>query len=900
MVMDIFGAQSTFDYKSKTYHFFKLDKVTASEERLLRLPFSIRILLEGVLRHCDEQRVTRKDVLNLVEWGASTTSRPTTPFYPARVIMQDFTGVPVMNDLAGMRAALVRKGGKPEDINPIIPVDVVIDHSVQVDYYGTSDAFRKNAEVEFTRNRERYEFLHWCQQAFNNFKVVPPSTGIVHQVNLEYLAKVAQVRQEDGKTYVFPDTLVGTDSHTTMINGLGVLGWGVGGIEAVAAMLGEPIEFVMPDVIGFKLTGKLPEGTTPTDLTLTIIQMLRKFGVVDKFVEFYGPGISSLSLADRAMIANMSPESGATMIYFPVDQQTLDYLALTNRPEELIGLVEQYFKIQHLFRTDDSPEPTFTSTLLLDLNIVEPSLAGPKRPQDRIPLRMVKQSFRASLIIPKTEQGFGLTSSDLEHKAEFQLNGTKTVLGQGSVIIAAITSCTNTSNPYVMISAGLVAKKAVEKGLKTKPYVKTSLAPGSRVVTDYLERSHLMDPLSKLGFNLVGYGCTTCIGNSGPISEPIANAVTKENLVAAAVISGNRNFEGRIHPIVQANFLASPPLVVAYALAGTMDIDLTSDPLGAGKDGRPVYLRDIWPTSQEIQQAVHENVRPEMFEKNYASVFSGNKTWNEINSNTGKLYQWEPKSTYLQEPPFFDYLEYKGVAVQDITNARVLAIFGDSITTDHISPAGSIAANSAAGKYLIAQGVPVNEFNSYGSRRGNDRVLTRGTFGNTRIKNLMLGGVEGSLAVHLPDGQQMSIYDTAMKYKQENIPLIVIAGKEYGTGSSRDWAAKGAQQLGVRTIIAESFERIHRSNLAGLGLLPLQFMPGENAATHQLTGMEVFEIHRLSGINAPGGIIEVVVHRPNGEVDHFLAMIRLDTMNEIRYFHNGGLLNCSLIDKLPA
>ncbi len=900
MVEKPFNAQKAFEYRSKLYQYYSLDAVVGSKEQLQRLPISIRILLEGVLRHHDGKRVTRQDIMNLAEWQPNASSRPSTPFYPARVIMQDFTGVPVMNDLAGMRAALVRKGGRPEDINPVIPVDVVIDHSVQVDYYGTNDSYRQNAEIEFARNRERYEFLHWCQQAFDNFKVVPPSTGIVHQVNLEYIAKVAQVRQDGDQSYVFPDTLVGTDSHTTMINGIGVLGWGVGGIEAVAAMLGEPIEFVIPDVVGFKLTGKLPEGTTPTDLTLTIIQMLRKLGVVDKFVEFYGPGLSSLSLSDRAMIANMSPESGATMIYFPVDQQTLDYMHLTNRSDELTGLVEQYYRVQGLFRTDDASEPNFTTTLALDLSTVEPSLAGPKRPQDRIPLRKLKQSFRESLVKPKTERGYSLSPETLDRKVDLQLDGTKTQIGHGAVIIAAITSCTNTSNPYVMISAGLVAKKAVEKGLKTPPYVKTSLAPGSRVVTDYLERSHLMEPLAKLGFNLVGYGCTTCIGNSGPIDESIARTVTKENVVAAAILSGNRNFEGRIHPNVQANFLASPPLVVAYALAGTMDIDLSTEPLGVGKDGNPVYLRDIWPSSMEVQQAIHDNVRPEMFEKNYLDVFSGNETWNSIDSGAGNLYQWDEHSTYLQEPPFFDYLEKKGLAVPDILNARVLALFGDSITPDHISPAGSISPRSAAGKYLIAQGVPINEFNSYGSRRGNDRVLTRGTFGNTRIKNLMLGGVEGSLAVHLPDGEQMSIYDASMKYRQEGIPLIVIAGKEYGTGSSRDWAAKGAQQLGVRAILAESFERIHRSNLAGMGLLPLQFMPGENAASHSLTGMEVFDIRGLDSINTPGGTIEVVFHRPNGETGRFRAFIRLDTMNEIRYFHNGGLLNCSLIDKLPA
>jgi aconitate hydratase len=900
MIKDIFGAEAWFEYNSHKYYYFKLSHVTNGEEKLQRLPFSIKIMLEGVLRHCDESRVTRQDVLDLAEWQTKSETRNSTPYYPARVIMQDFTGVPVMNDLAGMRAALVKNGGKAEDINPVIPVDVVIDHSVQVDYYGTPDAFQKNADLEFQRNRERYEFLHWCQKAFENIKVVPPSTGIVHQVNLEYLAKLAQTRDENGKTYVFPDTLVGTDSHTTMINGLGVVGWGVGGIEAIAAMLGEPIEIVTPDVIGFKLTGKLTEGVTPTDATLTIIQMLRKLGVVDKFVEFYGPGLTSLSLADRAMIANMSPESGATMIYFPVDQNTLDYLRLTGRSDELIGLVEKYFSTQQLFRTDETPDPEFTATLALDLSTVEPSLAGPKRPQDRVPLSTLKQNFREALVKPKTERGFAISAADLNRKAEVRLDGTKSILTHGAVVIAAITSCTNTSNPYVMISAGLVAKKAVEKGLTIPPYVKTSLAPGSRVVTSYLNESGLSKPLADLGFDLVGYGCTTCIGNSGPLPEPIVNAITSENLVATAVLSGNRNFEGRVHPNTQANYLASPPLVVAFALAGTVDIDLTRQPLGAGKDGKPVFLRDIWPSSREVQEVVHKHVRPEMFGKNYADIFSGNATWNEIDSGPDKLYRWDSNSTYLQEPPFFDYLEYKGKPVEDIINARVLALFGDSITTDHISPAGSIAVNSAAGKYLIAQGVPLSEFNSYGSRRGNDRVLTRGTFANIRIKNLLLGGVEGSLTIHFLDGKQMSIYDAAMNYKQENVPLIVIAGKEYGTGSSRDWAAKGAQQLGVRAIIAESFERIHRSNLAGMGILPLQFMAGENAASHQLTGREVYQIRGLTEIQSPGGKIEVIVNRENGQVERFWTIIRLDTMNEIRYFHNGGLLNCSLIDKLPA
>jgi aconitate hydratase len=900
MINDIFRAETWFEHNAKKYHYYNLEKVTNSEGKLSRLPFSIRIMLEGVLRHCDERKVSRQDVIDLVEWQAKAESRNSTPYYPARVILQDFTGVPVMNDLAGMRAALVRNGGRPEEINPVIPVDVVIDHSVQVDFYGTTDAFQKNADLEFERNRERYEFLHWCQKAFKNVMVVPPSTGIVHQVNLEYLARLAQTTDVDGKTIVYPDTLVGTDSHTTMINGLGVVGWGVGGIEAIAAMLGEPIEIVTPDIVGFKLTGKLTEGITPTDVTLTIIQMLRKLGVVDKFVEFYGPGLSSLSLADRAMIANMSPESGATMIYFPVDQNTLDYLRLTGRSEELIGLVEKYFKIQHLFRSDNTPDPEFTTSLELDLSTVEPSLAGPKRPQDRVALRSVKKSFQDALVKPKTERGFALFESERSRKAEVILDGSKSTITHGAVVIAAITSCTNTSNPYVMVSAGLVAKKAVEKGLTTKPYVKTSLAPGSRVVTSYLNHSGLTKPLAELGFNLVGYGCTTCIGNSGPLPEPVVEAITSENLVAAAVLSGNRNFEGRVHPNVQANYLASPPLVVAYALAGTVDIDLTNEALGTGKDGNPVYLRDIWPTTQEVQEVVHNHVKSDMFAQNYADIFSGNEAWNKIDSGADLLYRWDPNSAYLQEPPFFDFLETKGLPVPDIKNARVLAFFGDSITTDHISPAGSIAVNSPAGKYLVSQGIPLSEFNSYGSRRGNDRVMTRGTFANIRIKNLLLGGVEGGLTVHFPDGAQMTIYDAALKYKQEQIPLIVIAGKEYGTGSSRDWAAKGVQQLGVRAIVAESFERIHRSNLAGMGVLPLQFLPGENAESHHLTGREIYHIVGLKNINSPGGKIEVIVDRPNGQTDQFWTTIRLDTMNEIRYFHNGGLLNCSLIDKLPA
>jgi aconitate hydratase len=900
MTTDIFKTLSTLQASGTDYRFFQLDKLPGGESSIHRLPMTIRILLEDVVRHADGISVTEADVLNLLHWQTHSSERIATPFYPSRVIMQDFSGVPVMNDLAAMRAALVRKGGKPEDINPMTPVDLVIDHSIQVDYYGSPDSLQLNTQLEFQRNKERYEFLHWCQKAFSNLKVVPPSSGIIHQVNLENLANVVQTRTDAGETLVYPETQVGTDSHTTMINGLGVLGWGVGGIEAVAAMLGEPIEIVTPDVIGVKLSGELSEGVTPTDLTLTIVQMLRKQSVVDKFVEFYGPGISSLSLADRAMIANMSPETGATMVYFPVDAQTLEYMRLTGRTAELVDLVEKYAKIQHLFRTDQTPDPEFTTTLSLDLSTVEPSMAGPKRPQDRVPLRAMKQNFRESLTRLKTERGFGLPEAELNKKAPVRVGNSDEELGHGSVIIAAITSCTNTSNPYVMIAAGLLAKKAVAKGLTVRPYVKTSLAPGSRVVTAYLEKANLLTPLAQLGFNLVGYGCTTCIGNSGPIDENIARVVTHENLVAAAVLSGNRNFEGRVHPNAQANYLASPPLVVAYALAGTVDIDLTSEPIGTGKDGIPVYLRDVWPSSDEIQTEILANIKPALFAENYGQLFTNNQIWNQIESGSNLEYEWDANSTYLQEPPFFDYLDHRDLPLEDIVNARVLALFGDSITTDHISPAGSIPAKSPAGKYLIENGVQVSDFNSYGTRRGNDRVLTRGTFANIRIKNLLLGGVEGSFALHLPDGKQQSIYETAMQYRQEGTPLLVIAGKEYGTGSSRDWAAKGAQQLGVRAILAESYERIHRSNLAGMGILPLQYLPGENAGTHQLTGKETYTVEGLEKIQTPGGEIKIGVMRENGENYTFTAKIRLDTMNEIRYFHNGGLLNWILINKLPA
>jgi aconitate hydratase len=894
MRKDYFQTLSKLTVGSKQYDYYQLEKFPFQHPQTLdRLPFSIRVLLESVLRNCDGLKITQSNVHDLAFWPAQTSQRKPMPFKVGRVILQDFTGVPVMNDLAAMRSALVKLGGTPDSINPVIPVDLVIDHSIQVDYFGTPESFQKNVDLEFGRNRERYEFLHWAQSAFKNFHVIPPSTGIIHQVNLEYLSKGVLTSEEDGLDLVFPETLVGTDSHTTMINGLGVVGWGVGGIEAVAAMLGEPIEITTPDVIGVKLLGKLPEGATPTDLTLTITQLLRKQGVVDKFIEFYGPGLSSLTLADRAMISNMTPETGATVLYFPVDQQTLDYLQLTGRPTEL---VETYFRAQRLFRTDDSPEPEYTISLVLDLATIEPSLAGPKRPQDRVALRQVKENFSQTLTRSRTERGFGLTPEELTRKGKISDNGHSVELSHGAVVIAAITSCTNTSNPFVMVSAGLLAQKAIAKGLTVKPYTKTSLAPGSRVVTSYLEKAGLMRPLEELGFNLVGYGCTTCIGNSGPLPEPVVTAINEANLIAASVLSGNRNFEGRVHPNVQANYLASPPLVVAYALAGTVNIDLTTDPLGTGSDGNPVFLHDIWPTSQEVITTVQAVIQPELFAENYADVFTGNPIWNHISSTASQLYTWDDASTYLQEPPFFDTLSKDEVAVKDIIQARVLAFFGDSITTDHISPAGNIAPTGAAGKYLIEHGVPIHEFNSYGSRRGNDRIMTRGTFGNIRLKNLLLPGQEGSYTLHFPDEEQMSIYDAAMRYKSEGIPLVVIAGKEYGTGSSRDWAAKGVQLLGVRVILAESYERIHRSNLAGMGLLPLQFKPGESAAFHHLSGKECYTFENLQAIQSPGGELPVNVTREDGTAYQFNAVIRLDTPNEVHYYHNGGILNTILIN----
>ncbi len=900
MLPDYFNVQSNLKVAGKTYTIFQLDKLEeAGLTQLSRLPFSIRILLESVLRQCNEKEVTRQDVLNLAGWQPKATQRAAMPYLPGRVLLQDLTGVPVINDLAAMRAAMQRIGGDPSKINPAIPVDLVIDHSLHVDYYGTADAFQRNAQIEFQRNRERYEFLHWGQKTFKNLRVVPPATGIVHQVNLEYLAQIVLTKESNGITLAFPDTLVGTDSHTTMINGIGVLGWGVGGIEAIAAMLEQPIDMLIPDVIGFKLTGQLPKTATPTDLTLTIVQILRKKGVVEKFIEFYGPGLSSLPVADRAMISNMSPENGATLTYFPIDEQTLDFLRLTGRSDSQVALVEAYCKAQRLFRSDDSPDPEFTDTLELDLSSIEPGIAGPRRPQDRLPLYQVKKSFHNALPLPKNEGGFAVDPSNIDKAISLNINGQQAELKHGSVVIAAITSCTNTSNPYVMIAAGLLAKKAVEKGLKVSPAIKTSLTPGSRVVNDYLESAGLLKPLAELGFNVVGFGCATCIGNTGPLRDEVVSAINENGLIAAAVLSGNRNFEGRVSPYTQANYLASPPLVVAYALAGAVTIDFDNEPIGIGKDGKPVYLRDIFPDASEINPIIQNHVLPQMYKARYKDVLTGNPTWNTIKSVEGALYQWSPESTYLQEPPFFEDLKTESTPIRDIEGARALAVFGDSITTDHISPAGDISPKSAAGKYLLDSGTPISDFNSYGARRGNDRVLTRGAFANTRLKNQMVPGVEGSYTLHLPDGEQMSIYDAAMRYKTDGIPLIVLAGKEYGTGSSRDWAAKGPLLLGVKAIIAESFERIHRSNLVGMGLLPLQFKPGENAKSLGLTGQEVYNIRGLANGVTPGCTLTVTAIKEDGDQVIFEVKARIDTPVEVDYYYNGGIMQ-TVIKKLQA
>jgi len=884
-----------------------------------RMPVTVKVLLENVIRLSANRTAKVEDVQKLAAWRPEGPTRGEFPFLPSRVLMQDFTGVPAVVDLAAMRAAMARLGGNPERINPLAPADLIIDHSVTVDLYGTTLAFGRNVELEYERNRERYTLLRWAQQAFDQFSVVPPGTGICHQVNLEYLATVVSTRDEDDRTVALPDTLVGTDSHTTMVNGLGVLGWGVGGIEAEAALLGQPMFLLMPTVVGVLFTGRLREGATATDLVLTVTQMLRKHGVVGKFVEYCGPGLSQLGVADRATLANMSPEYGATAGLFPVDDETLTYLRMTNRSQEHIDLVERYTKEQGLFRTDETPNPHFSEILELDLGTVEPSLAGPRRPQDRVPLGEVKQNFRTAFpqqferpeqakdqvgrfdweggsvneAREPSEPTTGVTTSSAERRIEVALDGERAEIGDGSVAIAAITSCTNTSNPSVMVGAGLLAKKAVERGLDVKPYVKTSLAPGSRVVTVYLEKAGLLTYLEALRFHVVGYGCTTCIGNSGPLPEPVSAAIHDNNLVVVSVLSGNRNFEGRIHPEVRASYLASPPLVVAYALAGSVDKDLEEEPLGDDPDGQPVYLREIWPSPEEIRKTIAIAVKPELFAEEYAHVFTGDDRWKLLPVPEGGLYEWDPGSTYVQEPPFFEDLPPEPAQTQDICGARVLVKLGDSVTTDHISPAGSIPKDSPAGRYLIEHGVERKDFNSYGSRRGNHEVMMRGTFGNIRLRNEMTPEREGDWTVHVA-GEEMRIFDAAERYSEDGVPLIVIAGKEYGSGSSRDWAAKGPMLLGVKAVIAESYERIHRSNLVAMGILPLQFRQGETRETLNLTGRELYDIEGIAGGMEPGQTVTVRVHREDGDEQTFEATARIDSAIEVEYYRHGGVLQMVL------
>ena len=880
--LDSFKSRKTLAVGSQKYDYFSLAALSDKGFDLSKMPFSMKIFLENLLRHEDGMVVTKGDIEAVAKTIGTKPAEREVFFMPARVVMQDFTGVPAVVDLAAMRDALKKLGGDAGRINPFQPVDLVIDHSVQVDFFGASDAFEKNSELEFKRNQERYSFLKWGQKAFSNFRAVPPETGIVHQVNLEYLAKV--VWTLDGVAY--PDTVIGTDSHTTMINGLGVVGWGVGGIEAEAAMLGQAMPMLIPEVVGFRLTGKLLEGVTATDAVLTVTEMLRKKGVVGKFVEFYGPGVAGLALADRAMISNMAPEYGATVGFFPVDDRTLDYLRVSGRPEADIALVSAYCKAQGLFR-DEHGEPSFADTISLDLSSIRPCLAGPKRPQDRIELGSVKKQWLAidlpGFLKEKDKNG----NTPAPAGTEIAVKNYK--LGHGAVTLAAITSCTNTSNPSVLIAAGLVARKAVAKGLTVKPWVKTSLAPGSKVVMDYLKSAGLVAPLEALKFHLVGYGCTTCIGNSGPLPEEVARAVSENNLVVAAVISGNRNFEGRVNPLVKANYLASPPLVVAYALAGSVDIDLSTEPLGTGKDGKPVYLKDIWPTNDEVAAAVEKNVTRETFLRQYKDVFAGDKNWQSLNVAASELYAWDCQSTYVRLPPYFADLSLKPRALVDITGARALAVFGDSVTTDHISPAGNIAKDSPAAKYLMANGVNVADFNSYGARRGNHEVMMRGTFANIRIKNLLLKDVTGGYTVHIPTKRQMAIYDAAQKYQSEKTPLIVIAGKEYGTGSSRDWAAKGPALQGVKAAIAQSFERIHRSNLVGMGVLPLQFLEGESPSILGLTGYETFDIIGLASVK-PRAPLAVRATDDAGKTKEFKVMCRIDTPIELEYYRCGGVL----------
>jgi aconitate hydratase len=922
-----FGSRATLEVGGRQYTYYRLDSLdSVSGGNAARLPFSLKILLENLLRNEDGKFVEAADIEALAKWNVRGKVEKEIAFRTARVLLQDFTGVPAVVDLAAMRDALAKLGGDPKKINPLQPVDLVIDHSVQVDEYGTEAAYLINTGKEFERNKERYAFLRWGQNSFRNFRVVPPGTGIVHQINLEYLAKTVFTREENGETLAYPDSLVGTDSHTTMINGLGVLGWGVGGIEAEAAMLGQPVSMLIPEVVGFKLHGKLPPGATATDLVLTVTEQLRKKKVVGKFVEFYGAGLSSLSLADRATIGNMSPEYGATMGFFPVDAETVKYLRFTGRDEQQAMLVEAYTKAQGLYRTDETPDPVFTDTLQLDLGTIEPSLAGPKRPQDRVPLRLAKKMFSEALhadldrtgtmaaaaaarqamsVAASPQLSATVVASSREEQAGEQstvqvtMNGESFGLRHGSVVIAAITSCTNTSNPSVMLAAGLLARNAVAAGLSTKPWVKTSLAPGSKVVTDYFRKAGVMDDLEKLRFNVVGYGCTTCIGNSGPLPQPIADAVEENKLVVAAVLSGNRNFEGRINPLTRFNYLASPPLVVAYALAGRMDIDFNTEPLGVGKEG-PVFLRDLWPAPKEVEDEILRSVKAEMFHHQYANVFHGDDSWRSLALPEGDLYAWDETSTYVKNPPFFDGMTLTPPGMRPISGARALAMLGDSITTDHISPAGSIPAASPAGKWLIAQGVKTVDFNSYGARRGNHEVMVRGTFANIRLRNELAAGTEGGWTTMAPGGETKSIYEASMEYQRQGVPLVIIAGKEYGTGSSRDWAAKGTLLLGVRAVIAESFERIHRANLVGMGVLPLEFVDGESRVTLGLTGFETYEILGLSEDMRPKAKLTVRAKAGDGTVKTFSAVSRIDTPEELSYYRHGGILQYVLRQLVSA
>jgi aconitate hydratase len=880
---DSFNSRTTLRSGAQSYEIRSLAALGAVQ--VARLPYSLKILLENLLRFEDGTNVTRADIEALLNWNPSAKPSYEISFTPARVIMQDFTGVPAVVDLAAMREAMIRLGGNPDEINPLAPAELVIDHSVQVDSYGTTHSLADNNRIEFERNGERYAFLRWGQSAFRNFKVVPPNTGIVHQVNLEYLGRVVFELEAGGTRQAYPDTLVGTDSHTTMINGLGVLGWGVGGIEAEAAMLGQPVTMLIPQVIGFRLNGSLKPGATATDLVLTVTEMLRKKGVVDKFVEFFGDGLANLPLADRATIGNMSPEFGSTCAIFPIDEETLRYLRLSGRPEAQIQLVEDYARAQGLWRLNGAAAAHYTDVIELDLGTVEPSLAGPSRPQDRVPLRLAKSIYRqhhTRMAEERTRKNPAASGH-----ASVSLDGQSFELRDGAVLIAAITSCTNTSNPYVLMAAGLLARNAHRLGLRARPWVKTSLAPGSRVVTDYLQKAQLLDELASIGFNLVGYGCTTCIGNSGPLKPEISAAVKAADLIGCSVLSGNRNFDGRVHPEIKMNFLASPPLVVAYALAGSLDIDLNNEPLGSGAGGQSVYLRDIWPAPAEIADTVQRHINSEMFRRSYSSVFTGDERWQSIAVPAGKIYAWDAKSTYVKNPPYFDGITMQPAAVGAIRDARVLALLGDSVTTDHISPAGNIAKSSPAARYLLEQNVQPADFNQYGARRGNHEVMMRGTFANIRLRNLLLPGTEGGVTLYLPTGEQMSIYDAAMRYKADHTPLIILAGKEYGTGSSRDWAAKGTMLLGARAVIAESFERIHRSNLIGMGVLPLQFSDGQNAASLGLSGHERYEI---AGFNA-GSVASVVATPASGTPIRFEVRVRIDTPKEREYFRHGGILH---------